>query len=252
VWSDVIACLIRPVSRTGAIDYRERMEMKAILSIKRLISGQRGFTLVELLLVLVILGLLAAVVSVSVVGLVGRGEEEGYNVDERSIQTAVSTFYADAHGYSASGGGWSEPGGSTSVHNFPTCNGRASYLYRGGEVTINGGKAREVLGPGGIPATEGEIVDAAIWMGLMVSTPGSGTGVAPVADTKDNCAPLDSEHGPYLNEIPQSCSVYNSVSGAGTYTWIVGRYGRVWGAFHYDLDGDGTNEWYIGYSGVYP
>lgn len=222
------------------------------LTIEHIKDKEHGFTLVEMLLVLMILGLLAAVVSVSVAGLIGKGEEEGYDVDERTIQTAVSTFYSDVHGYNASGGGWNEAGGSNSVHNFPTRNGRASNLYRGDEVTVNGRIVHEVWGPGDTPAIETEVIDAAIWIGLMVKEPGSGIGIAPVADNRDNSAPLDNEDGPYLQEVPESCSLYNSGSGRGTYTWIVGSYGRTWGVFPYDNNGDGTDEWYIGYSGVYP
>jgi hypothetical protein len=83
-------------------------------------------------------------------------------------------------------------------------------------------------------------------MGLLVNQPGSGSGIAPVPDTKDNSAPLFGENGLYLMEVPESCSAYNSSSGKGTYTWIVGRDGKVYGVFEVCC------VWYVGYSGKYP
>jgi type II secretory pathway pseudopilin PulG len=202
--------------------------------------------LIELLVVLLILGILAAVVVVNVVGLTGRGEAESYATDERTIQLAVSTFYADAHAYSNTGG-WDEAGNYTSVHNFPTASSTASTLYMGNDTSMGKYTVNVVMDSSdGLPATTGDITAAAIWMGLLVNKPGSGTGIAPVLDTRDNSAPLPGESGPYLNPLPKSCSKYNSYSGTGTITWIVGAYGRVYGVF------ESGGLWYTGFGGRYP
>ena len=197
------------------------------------------------MLVLVILGVLAAVVSVGVVGLIGRGEEEGYDVDERTIQLAVVTFYADTHAYDVTDG-WNEASG-TGGHNYPTRSGGSSALYPGDKVNLDGQDVHEVWSAPGIRATTAEIREAAIWMGLLVNGPGSGpSGVEDEAPGDDN-SPLEGEMGPYLNEVPESCSTYNSSTGRGTYTWIVGSYGRVYGVFQHVND-----EWYVGFNGSYP
>jgi prepilin-type N-terminal cleavage/methylation domain-containing protein len=207
-----------------------------------------GFTLVELLLVVAILGVLAAVVSINVVGLVGHGEEESYATDERTIQLAVSTFYADTHGYAEGAGGWNAAGGYTDVHTYPTGNGRESALYAadaGSEV--NGHQVWEIVGFAGGTLAEwrAEVEGAAIWMGLLTNGPGDGVAGADVAPGDDN-SPLEGEVGPYLNPLPKSCSTMNSTGGRGTITWIVGAYGRVYGVW----DQDGV--WYAGFGGRYP
>jgi hypothetical protein len=101
-------------------------------------------------------------------------------------------------------------------------------------------------------ATTDDIKAAAIWMGLLVNGPGDGTGISPVLDTMDNSAPLAGEHGPYLNPLPKSCSKYNSSTGTGTITWIVGAYSRIYGVFSSDENSDGIEEWYAGFGGRYP
>jgi type II secretory pathway pseudopilin PulG len=195
--------------------------------------------------VLVILGILAAVVVVNVVGLTGRGEVESYATDERTIQLVVSTFYADNHAYSATDGGWSEASNYTSVHNYPTAIGTASALYLGNETMMGKYKVNVVMNGSDIATTD-DIKAAAIWMGLLVNGPGDGTGISPVLDTMDNSAPLAGEHGPYLNPLPKSCSKYNSSSGTGTITWIVGGYNRIYGVF------EQGGMWYAGFGGRYP
>lgn len=195
---------------------------------------------------LLILGVLAAVVVVNVVGLKGRGEAESYATDEQTIQYAVSMFYADAHAYSSTGG-WNEAGNYTSVHSYPTASGTGSTLYLGNETVMDKYKVHVVMDSSdGLPAATDDIAAAAIWMGLLVNKPGSGTGIAPVLDTRDNSAPLNGESGPYLNSVPKSCSQHNSSIGTGSITWVVGEYNRIYGVFEL---GD---VWYAGFGGRYP
>jgi hypothetical protein len=198
--------------------------------------------------VLLILGVLAAVVVVNVVGLTGRGEAESYAMDERTIQLAVSTFWADAHAYSSTGG-WNEAGNYTSVHNYPTGSGTDSTLYLGNETMMGKYKVNLVIDTStGMPATTGSITAAAIWMGMLVNGAGQFdvTGAGPDIAPGDNNSPLADEHGPYLNPLPKSCSKYNSSRGSGTITWIVGEYNRIYGVF------ESGGLWYAGFGGRYP
>ena len=201
---------------------------------------------------LAILGVLAAVVIPNVVGLTGRGAAEGYATDERTIQSAVSIFYADTHAYSSTGGsadGWNQPGDYTSVNNYPTASGTASTLYLG-NVTVMGKYTVNLVmdSSDGLPAITNDIEAAAIWMPLLVNGPGSGSPCPPGAHVvpRGNSSPLAGEPGPYLNPLPRSCSRINSPVGTGTNTWIVGEHGTVYGVFLY---GD---KWYAGFAGQYP
>jgi prepilin-type N-terminal cleavage/methylation domain-containing protein len=206
---------------------------------------ERGFTMLELLIVIAILVVVVAAVVVSLVGFKGRGSESSYSLDGSTLQTVVSAFYSTKHSYHPVNG-WNEPGSSADFH-FPTRNGRSSSLYSGDAVNVNGQMVYLLMNADTDSlANADDVIKAAIWMGLLVNGPGSGTGIAPVADTKDNSAPLAGENGPYLNEVPKSCSTYNSLLGKGTYTWIVGKDGRVHGVFVKDCI------WYQGYNGAYP
>ena len=226
----------------------------------RLKREQSGFTLVELLLVVLILGMLAAIVVVNVAGLVGRGERETYESDEKTIQTAVSAFYADIHAYS-SNGGWNEQGNYTSVHNYPTESGTYYYIdgadefsvYLGREDTVNGYNLRVVMrqdkdGSPPTDATTTDVAAAAIWMSLLTNGPGEGdeTGLGTDVVPGDANSPQQGEQGPYLNPLPKSCSWDNSSRASGSFTWIVAEYGRVYGVF------ESGGVWYAGFGGRYP
>ena len=219
-------------------------------NIKMFKQQEYGFTLVEILIVVAIMAVLAAVVVVSVVGIMGRGRDTAYAADERNLQTVVTAFYSDRHVYDPLNG-WNEAGSAApQSYHFPTRYGDYSTLYPGDVVNVGGQSVNLLMKAGaGSPsqATTADVADAAIWMGLLVSEPGSGTGKAPVADTKDNSAPLEGEHGQYLSKVPESCSaVYNSSLGKGTFAWIVGNCGRVYGVF------EQGGVWYVGFSGAYP
>ena len=54
----------------------------------------QGFTLVELLIVIVILGILATVTVFAVRGITDQGQDSACATDEKTIQTAVEAWYA--------------------------------------------------------------------------------------------------------------------------------------------------------------
>ncbi len=54
----------------------------------------KGFTLVELLIVIVILGILATVTVFAVRGITNQGQESACNADKKTMQTAVEAYFA--------------------------------------------------------------------------------------------------------------------------------------------------------------
>jgi general secretion pathway protein G len=58
-------------------------------------SGESGFTLVELLVVIVILGILAAIVVFAVGGITDKGTTASCKADKSSLETAEEAAYAN-------------------------------------------------------------------------------------------------------------------------------------------------------------
>jgi general secretion pathway protein G len=57
-------------------------------------QNQDGFTLVELLIVIVILGILAGIVVFAVNGITDRGEASACKADVKTVQVASEAYYA--------------------------------------------------------------------------------------------------------------------------------------------------------------
>lgn len=83
-------------------------------------TGEAGFSLVELLVVLAIIGMIASLVTPQVLGYLGRAKGETARIQVKNIAQAVELYYLDLGGYPTSeqglaaliqptGAGWRGP-----------------------------------------------------------------------------------------------------------------------------------------------
>lgn len=82
--------------------------------IKKLLGRQQGFTLLELLIVIVIIGILATIVVPGLVSGPKRARDAQRKADMRSIKNALETYYNDNNAYISQTG--TNPVANTSLY----------------------------------------------------------------------------------------------------------------------------------------
>jgi len=93
-----------------------------------------GFTLVEVLVVVAVLGIVAAVVVLNITGFVGTGAEDSANTEAHQVQTAVIAYMQSQN--LSTWDGIIGDGSSTEVERYLQNPGRlqAEYTFAGGKV----------------------------------------------------------------------------------------------------------------------
>ena len=108
---------------------------------------EKGFTLTELLIVIIILGVLAGIVVFAVQAFQNRGQEAACKTDYKNLQVATEAYYAQTGGYPTA---W-----ANIVPNYlkdkPTGNGYTIDLYAGGVIVTTGACTNGTAPAGGTP-----------------------------------------------------------------------------------------------------
>jgi len=86
-----------------------------------------GFTLVEVLVVLLILGVIATIVMLSLAGFLGSGKEESANTEAHQVQSAVIAYMSANNIHSWNG--TVDKSGTTDVHSYILNTGRLQAIY---------------------------------------------------------------------------------------------------------------------------
>lgn len=137
-------------------------------------KNERGFTLVELLIVMVIIGLLAALVGPKMFGKVGKSKQKAAKAQITLFETALDTYRLDVGKYPTTDMGlnvlrikpedvekWEGPYLPKEIPLDPWGN---PYEYR--SPSEHGDYEIQSLGADGSPGGEGEDMDIVNWKGI--------------------------------------------------------------------------------------
>ena len=229
------------------------------MATQRSMTALRGFTLLELVVVIAVLGILAAIAVPSVSSVVKKGRPKALEGDGNILQLAIDNFKSDEHAGPSSSNLW---GVEAPDRFYPTEDGLVGDLELNPDETDpdNPDNPRidlHLLGPGTDgPAADDDINASLIWMGLLVNEP-FGTSPGEENLVTGNAHPLSGEVGQYLTDFIKSAAEDNAdrdlshINGngytQGSYRWVLLKDTRAVPAYK-----SGTR-WYAGPDGsTYP
>ena len=157
---------------------------------------QDGFTLVELLLVVIVIALMVTIITPNLVGFLEQGRQESFNGDRRNIQIAVDAYYMDTRVRITVGGvGYSVFPTEYTADGAPGLVTRATNVIISMPLLLDRGYMR-LLPSSAAPINGGEIGHY-IWIidsttGTVYGCPGGSAGAVPhtwtVASYSDDCS----------------------------------------------------------------
>lgn len=132
----------------------------------------KGFTLVELLIVIVILGILATVTVFAVRGITGKGQENAEATDLRAMETAAEAYYLQNGDNPPDEATLGDPvlglmKGESSLHDY-ILNGDGTYTITNVRTGLDVGSGAAANGGGGVvpPAANAAQGTPVVWAGI--------------------------------------------------------------------------------------
>ena len=199
---------------------------------------QGGFTLLEIIVVVAILGILASILWPNVVGLLDRADEASVDSDTAAVTRATSRFKIDRHKGPDGTNKW---GQAAARRLYPTEDGKVGDIelnvsVEDPDAPLNFRIDQHVAGPGtGTVATDTDIANSLAWLGLLVNEPFNDSSAKQQA--RGEASPQDLERGEYLPAFPASAHSANTEQdGGGSFTagdfrYVVLHNGKVAAAY---------------------
>lgn len=105
-----------------------------MLKIRKMMKRQKGFTLVELIVVIAILGILAALAVPKFVSTLGNARQKTHEANVRTLKSAAALYLADGEKGSDDTVTWT--GSNDYVDDFPTGY-TVTITWSTGEISVN-------------------------------------------------------------------------------------------------------------------